>query len=186
MKIILASTSPRRKQLLKQFGVEFDIIQPEFDEKFENKDFTFEKIEKVSFNKAKSIADKVPDDSVILSADTVVVFENKILLKPKDRQDAFNMLKTLSGKEHFVVTGYTLLQPKTGKKITKHVKSFVRFAPLSDAQINDYIDTYKPLDKAGAYGLQELPEYFHAKTNGSMNNVIGLPVEEILEDLKKF
>ena len=80
MKIILASTSPRRKQLLKQFGVEFDIIQPEFDEKFENKDFTFEKIEKVSFNKAKSIADKVSDESVILSADTVVVFENKMEL----------------------------------------------------------------------------------------------------------
>ena len=186
MKIILASTSPRRKQLLKQFGVEFDIIQPEFDEKFENKDFTFEKIENVSLNKAKSIEDKITDNSVIISADTVVVFENKILLKPKDRQDAFNMLKNLSGKEHFVVTGYTLLQPKTKKQVTNHVKSIVSFASLSDEQINDYIDNYKPLDKAGAYGLQELPDYFGAKTKGSINNVIGLPVEEILEDLKNF
>lgn len=186
MKIILASTSPRRKQLLTQFGINFDIIPPEFDEKFENKFFTFEKIENVSFNKANSIKDKVSDDSVILSADTVVVFKDEILLKPKDRKDAFEMLKSLSGNEHFVVTGYTLLQPKTNKRITGHVKSFVKFAELTDEQINDYIDNYKPLDKAGAYGLQELPPYFKAETKGSINNVIGLPVEEISEDLKNF
>ena len=108
------------------------------------------------------------------------------MLKPKDKQDAFNMLKKLSGNEHYVVTGYTLLHPQDNKIITSHVKSYVRFAKLSDEQIQQYIDEYKPLDKAGAYGLQELPAYFNAETKGSMNNVIGLPVEEILEDLKKF
>lgn len=186
MKIILASTSPRRKQLLTQFGIEYSIIPPKYDEKFENKYFSFEKIENVSLNKAKSIKDMVSDDSVIISADTVVVFNNKILLKPKDKQNAFEMLKNLSGQEHFVVTGYTLLQPKTKKCITKHVKSIVKFGSLSDEQINDYINKYNPLDKAGAYGLQELPEYFHARTKGSINNVIGLPIEEIIEDLKVF
>ena len=186
MKIILASTSPRRKNLLESTGLEFEIVSPDYDEEFETLDFTFDKIEKVSLNKALSIKDSVSENSVIISADTVVVFENKILLKPKDEKDAFNMLKELSGREHFVVTGYTLLCPKTEKTITSHVKSYVSFAPLSDEQIKKYINEYKPLDKAGAYGLQELPEYFGAKTKGSMNNVIGLPVEEILEDLKKF
>ena len=186
MKIILASTSPRRKNLLKNAGLDFEIVPPAYDEEFETLDFTFEKIEKISLNKALSIKDSVPKDSVIISADTVVVFENKILLKPKDEKDAFNMLKELSGREHFVVTGYTLLCPKTNKIITSHVKSFVSFALLSDEQIKKYIYEYKPLDKAGAYGLQELPDYFGAKTKGSMNNVIGLPVEEILEDLKEF
>jgi len=186
MEIILASTSPRRKNLLESTGLEFEIVSPDYDEEFETLDFTFDKIEKVSLSKALSIKDSVSENSVIISADTVVVFENKILLKPKDEQDAFTMLKELSGREHFVVTGYTLLCPKTGKTITSHVKSYVSFAPLSDVQIKKYIDEYKPLDKAGAYGLQELPDYFDAKTKGSINNVIGLPVEEILEDLKNF
>ena len=186
MKIILASTSPRRKSLLTQFGVDFDVVSPNYDEEFETLDFSPEKIENISLNKAKSIENKVPKASLIISADTVVVFENKILLKPKDRYDAYLTLKKLSGNEHFVVTGYTLLCPETEKIKTSHVKSYVEFAPLTDEQIYDYIDRFKPLDKAGAYGLQELPEYFHAKTKGSINNVIGLPVEDILEDLKEF
>ena len=186
MKIILASTSPRRKKLLENVGLAFEIVPPTYNEEFKTLDFTFDKIEKVSLNKALSIKSSVPKNSVIISADTVVVFENRILLKPKNEQDAFNMLKQLSGKEHFVVTGYTILCPKTEKTITSHVKSFVSFAPLTDEQIKNYIKEYRPLDKAGAYGLQELPDYFGAKTKGSMNNVIGLPVEEILEDLKKI
>ena len=186
MKIILASTSPRRRNLFKASGLDFEIVPPKYEEQFESLDFTCEKIEKLSLNKALSVKDEVPEDSVISSADTVVVFENKILLKPKDEQDAFNMLKTLSGKEHFVVTGYTLLAPKINKTVTSHVKSYVSFALMTDEQIQKYIDDFKPLDKAGAYGLQELPEYFGAKTKGSINNVIGLPVEEILADLKRI
>lgn len=186
MKIILASTSPRRKTLLKQAGIEFEVISPNYDEEFDNFDFSYEKIENISFNKAKSVAEKISNNSIILSADTVVVFENRILLKPKDKQDAFNILKKLSGNKHFVVTCYTLLCPKTNKAVTKHVKSYVEFGNLTDEQINSYIENFKPLDKAGAYGLQELPDYFKAKTTGSVNNVIGLPVEEILEDLKKI
>ena len=186
MEIILASTSPRRKSLLKSEGIDFKVVSPNYDEEFGSLDFTYEKIKNVSLQKALSIKDMVDENSVIISADTVVVFENKILLKPKDEREAFDMLKKLSGKEHFVVTGYTLLCPKTGKTITSYVKSFVSFDSLSDEQIKKYIDEYKPLDKAGAYGLQELPEYFGAKTKGSANNVIGLPVEEIIEDLKNF
>ena len=186
MRVILASTSPRRKNLLEKAGIEFEVISPKYDEKFDNFNFSFEKIENISLNKAKSVAEDVYDDSIILSADTVVVFENKILLKPKDKKDAINMLKKLSGKVHFVVTCYTLFCPKTGKIITKHVKSYVEFGVLSDEQIIKYIENFNPLDKAGAYGLQELPDYFKAKTTGSVNNVIGLPVEEILEDLKNF
>ena len=186
MKIVLASTSPRRKLLLAQAGLDFDVISPGFDEKFENRNFSFEKIEQISLNKAKSIVNKVPNDAVIISADTVVVFENKILLKPKDKKDAYNILKSLSGNEHFVVTGYTLLCQQKNITVTSHVKSYVSFAELTDEQIWDYIENYKPLDKAGAYGIQELPSYFRAKTKGSLNNVIGLPVEEILENLKIF
>lgn len=186
MKIILASTSPRRKMLLTQAGLDFEIVPPSYNEEFENDDFTFKKIENISLNKANSIKDSVLSDSIILSADTVVVFKNKILLKPKDKTDAFNILKNLSGNEHFVVTAYTLLCPKTQKTKTSHVKSYVKFAPLTDEQILDYIENFNPLDKAGAYGLQELPEYFKAETTGSQNNVIGLPIEEIIEDLKNF
>ena len=186
MKIILASTSPRRKFLLAQAGIDFDIVPPQFDEKFEDNIFSYEKILSTSLNKAKSIKNIVPEDSIILSADTIVVFNNKILLKPKDKKQAFEMLKELSGNEHFVVTAYTLLCPKTGKTISKYVKTYVTFEKMTDKQINKYIEDFNPLDKAGAYGLQELPDYFGAKTKGSENNVIGLPVEEILEDLKNF
>lgn len=186
MKIILASTSPRRKFLLEKACIDFDIVPPEFDEKFENNIFSYEKILNISLNKALSIKDKVGENSIILSADTIVVFDNKILLKPKDKEDAFNMLKELSEREHFVVTAYTLFCPKTQKTINKYVKSYVRFGKLTDEQIKKYIEDFNPLDKAGAYGLQELPDYFRAETVGSENNVIGLPVEEILEDLKDF
>lgn len=186
MKIILASTSPRRKYLLKRAGVEFEVIEPIYDEKFDTDNFSFEKIEDVSYRKAKSIELLVPKNAVILSADTVVVYDNKILLKPKNKEEAFKMLKTLSGKQHFVVTSYTLLLSQTEKFLTKHVKTYVEFASLSDEQILKYIVEFNPMDKAGAYGLQELPDYFKVQTKGSENNVIGLPVEEILEDLKKF
>lgn len=186
MKIILASTSPRRKNLLEKSGIEFDIVSPNYEEQFESLDFSFEKAEKISLNKALSVKNFVPEKSIILSADTVVVFEGKILLKPKNEKDAFNMLKKLSGNKHYVVTSYTLLCPKTGKTITSHAKSYVSFAKITDEQIQKYIDEFKPLDKAGAYGLQELPDYFGAKTKGSINNVIGLPIDEILCDLKEY
>ena len=186
MKLILASTSPRRKFLLAQKGLVFDVVAPNFDEKFEDNNFSYEKILNVSLNKALSIKDNVDENSIILSADTIVVYNDKILLKPKDKKDAFKMLKELSGNEHFVVTAYTIFCPKTGKTVSKYVKSYVEFGNLTDEQIKKYIDEFNPLDKAGAYGLQELPDYFKAKTKGSEHNVIGLPVEEILEDLKEF
>lgn len=186
MNIILASTSPRRKNILEQEGIAFDVISPEFDETFKDNTFSYDKVLNVSYNKAKSIADKVPKNSIIISADTIVVYDNKILLKPKDKKEAFNILNKLSGREHFVITAYTIFCPERDKVISKYVKSIVSFGKLTKEQIEKYINDFHPLDKAGAYGIQELPDYFNAKTEGSVENIIGLPIKEILEDLKNF
>lgn len=183
-KIILASTSPRRKQILKNAGIDFEIHASSFDEKLKSQDFSEEIAENFALNKAKDISEKFPDD-IVISADTVVVFDNKIFMKPKDKKDAFCMLKTLSGKTHFVQTSICMLY--AGKKLLKSVKTFVTFKELSDELINYYIEKFNPLDKAGAYGIQELPDGFVESVDGDFENVIGISssvVKEMLRTIK--
>ncbi len=171
-RLILASSSPRRQKILEDMGLEFDIIPSDFEEILDSDVFDYKKIENLAFQKAKSVANKVKEDFIILSADTVVILENKILGKPKDEAEAFLMLKKLSGKRHFVVTSACLLS----REITKinSTTSFVEFSNLSDEIIKNYIEKFKPLDKAGAYGIQELPEGFVKQIEGSFENIIGL------------
>lgn len=182
--IILASGSPRRKEILEHAGLKFTIEKSNFDEKLENFDFSKEKIEYIACQKGKEVAERFPDN-IIISADTVVVFDNKIFTKPKDKQDAFNMLKILSGQTHFVQTSVCIIY--NGKIFTESTKTFVTFNNLSDSMINSYIDNFKPFDKAGAYGIQELPDYFVKNIDGDIENVIGISsiiVKNMLQNIK--
>ena len=186
-KIILASNSPRRKEILKNLNINFEIIPSNYDEPInENDIFSYQKIENIALNKAKSILNQIKTSSLIISADTVVVNDNKVLLKPKNQQNAFNILKSLSNKKHKVVTSVCLYETENNKYITYSSTTKVYFNELSDKQINNYILTFKPYDKAGAYGIQELPDGFLNKIEGSFSNVVGLSKEDLAVNLTKL
>ena len=178
-KIILASKSPRRKELVKKLGLTCEIIPSDYDENLKGKKFTYELINNVSKNKAMDVAGRVCEKALIIGADTVVVLEDEIFLKPEDEQDAYLELKKLSGKTHKVITSITVIDTQTGKSETEATTSFVTFQNLSDEQIWNYIKTKKPLDKAGAYGIQELDEKFVKSLKGSKDNVIGLDTQSL-------
>ena len=186
-KIILASNSPRRKVILKSLNINFEIIPSNYDEPInENDIFSYQKIENIALNKAKSILNQIKTSSLIISADTVVVNDNKVLLKPKNQQNAFNILKSLSNKKHKVVTSVCLYETENNNYITYSSTTKVYFNELSDKQINNYILTFKPYDKAGAYGIQELPDGFLNKIEGSFSNVVGLSKEDLAVNLTKL
>jgi septum formation protein len=182
-KIILASGSPRRREILKNAGLIFEIHPSSYEEVLDNDIFTPEKIENLAFNKAKAVADETNDEAIIIGADTVVVLNNKILTKPEDRKDAFITLKSLSGVEHHVVTGICVINKYNNTTQIKAVTTTVEFEKLTDEQISYYIDNFKPFDKAGSYGIQELPDGYVKKVSGSLENVIGLCSKTVLEML---
>ena len=171
---ILASSSPRRKQLLKEITPQFTVISPNIDEsllKLEPSKLSYEEAK----TKAYAIASKYPNDEV-LSCDTIVILDGKALGKPKNKDDAFNMLKNQSGKKQVVISSYTYIGQ--GKEISRSVKTYVYFNKLSDQQIKEYIEKFNPLDKAGAYGIQDDYPLIN-RIEGSFKNVMGLPVEDI-------
>ncbi len=184
-KVILASTSPRRREILKNTGINFDIISPSYDENIQNKFFSYSLIENTAINKGLSAAKKAGRYSVIISADTVVVFDNIVLGKPRDYDDALRMLSMLSGKTHKVVTSVCFIDNETGKKIVKSETSEVTFNELTLDMIKDYIFAFKPYDKAGSYGIQELREDFVKEINGDYDNIVGLPSKLVTNMLKE-
>lgn len=177
MELILASNSPRRKELLKKMGYSFTVTPSIFDEsKVGEKGKDTAKI--LALHKAEEVFSRIDnkENIVVLGADTIVYFNDKILGKPKDRQDAFNMLKELSGKTHQVITGYAII---TKDKIyNDSVVSEVIFNEFSNGFINEYLDKAKPFDKAGSYGIQDGFNLVK-NLNGSFDNVVGLPSEKI-------
>lgn len=185
-KIILASNSPRRKELLAGLDVQFEVrIIPGIDESYPETLPTMDIAEYIAQKKAKAYRETMADDELIITADTIVVLDDKVLGKPKDAEEARCMLHALSGKTHQVVTGVVL----TTKEQQKHfsVVSNVTFKTLSDNEIDYYVDTYKPMDKAGAYGIQEWIGYVGVtRLEGSYFNVMGLPVQRIYEAMKEF
>ena len=185
-KIILGSSSPRRADILKSMKLDFEIIPSCYVEPHDQADFSYSYVEDLAYNKALDVAKKLNYEAVVIGADTIVVVDNEILGKPVDRQDAFNMLKRLSNRTHFVVTGVALVKSGTLETVVKSVTTYVTFENLTEEQINYYIDSYKPYDKAGAYGIQELPEGYVKSFDGSLDNVIGLPSETLKEMLSKF
>lgn len=189
-KLILASSSPRRREILKKMGLEFEVVPSDYEEILEEMDFTYEKIEELARKKAESVLDKMPlsdlNSRLVIGADTVVVLNNQILGKPENKADAVNMLKQLSGKKHSVVTSICVINSENSKKKTLSTASFVEFKNLDEDLISNYVEKYNPLDKAGAYGIQELPEGFVNSVEGSFENIIGLCPSALKEILSEF
>ena len=184
-KIILASQSPRRKQLLEWAEVEFDVVTSDADESFSTNIPVEEIPVFIARNKAKAVQQKLLTNSIIIAADTIVVLGNQVINKPASRDEAIEMLQSLSGKEHRVITGVVLL--KEDEEISFADITHVVFHQLSDEQIIFYVDKYKPYDKAGAYAIQEWIGVTGIKSiNGDFYNVMGLPVSRVLQQLKHF
>ena len=179
-KIILASQSPRRKQLLEWAEVPFEIIVKETDESYPDHLSIDEIAIHIARNKALAIHSTVQESIPILAADTIVVLEGRIIGKPKDRKDAINILSSLSGKEHEVITGLVILHNE--KEIAFAETTEVQFHELTLSQIEFYVDNYKPYDKAGAYAIQEWIGVVGIKTiSGDFYNVMGLPVSRVVQ-----
>ena len=174
MSIILASNSPRRRELLAQIGIrDFQILSPDVDETVEPGLSPARMVETLSLRKARAAAGRAGADDLILAADTVVALDGRVLGKPQDEGDAFAMLSALSGREHCVYTGVTVLGG--GQAATEHEETAVAFRALSPEEIRDYIATGEPMDKAGAYGIQ-----------GDYCNVVGLPLFRLGRMLSGF
>ena len=183
--IILASNSPRRRELLKNIGLRFEVVP---DNTPEPKDESMQPFELVMFLakfKGDNVASSVTDDSLIISADTVVAINGEILGKPHSRDEAFEMLSKLSGNTHCVYTGVYVLDKSTGKSVNFYEKTEVSFKSLDIDEINDYINTEEPMDKAGAYGIQNIGSIFIEGINGDYFNVVGLPVCSLCKLLKE-
>ena len=185
-KIILASQSPRRKQLLEWAEIPFDIITSDTDENFSDDLAADEVPVFIARKKALSVQKKVNDDAqIILAADTLVILNNKIIGKPVNKNHAVEILQSLSGKKHFVITGVTILKGKL--EISFSDKTEVLFHELTNEQIEFYINNYKPYDKAGAYAIQEWIGVIGIKSiNGDFYNVMGLPVSKVVQQLNKL
>jgi septum formation protein len=185
-KLILASSSPRRKQLLKQLGLEFEILASNIDEKLNPRLKPLKQVEVLSKQKAQAVAEMVEDDAIILAADSMVYVGDEIMGKPKDDKDAKRMLKKLSDTSHSIVTGFTLLDTKTNKSVTKSVETKVWFKKLTAQEITSYLKQAKHKDKAGAYGIQEVAAIFVEKIEGDYPSAVGLPLFTLSKELKKF
>ena len=185
-KIILASNSPRRKKILSNLNIKFEIIPSNYEEKLETDVFSYDLIEDLATQKACDVVRRVDNDKIVLGADTVVVLHNKILGKPKDKDDAFKMLKNLSGNTHMVVTSLCGINTETNRAVLLSTTSYVRFKDLSDEIIHYYIDNFNPLDKAGSYGIQELPDGILDKYEGSFDNIVGLDPDAVVSILEKL
>ena len=198
--IILASASPRRKELLEQIGLTFDIC-PAKGEEVITKTVPAEVVKELASQKAKEVAGMVksyeekheelmtPQDIMVIGADTIVAYEDQILGKPKDEEDAYRMLSMLSGNTHSVYTGVSIiLLGASGKagELNFYEKTDVVMRQMDENEIRRYIATGEPMDKAGAYGIQGKCAIFIDKIDGDYNNVVGLPIAAIYRELKKL
>jgi len=182
---ILASESPRRREILKSVGLKFKIVPAHVNEDYLAGESPREHVQRLSYNKAMAVATLYPK-AWVLGADTIVVINGNILGKPKDKAQAKKMLKQLSGREHKVFTGFTIANIAGKAFSTKVVQSAVRFKTISPEELDWYIACDEPYDKAGGYAIQGKGAYFIQSIRGSYTNVIGLPLCEVLEELKKF
>lgn len=180
-KIILASSSPRRADILKKHNIEFKIIPSPYVEDHSTTDFSCDFIENLAYNKAKAVVPLVNEQSLIVGADTIVVLDGKILGKPNGYDGAFEMLKNLSGKTHHVVTAIVVMDSDTQNYKKQSTTSEVTFENLTDEQIKYYIDNFKPFDKAGSYGIQEMPKGYIKSYTGDLENIIGISSKTLLE-----
>ena len=185
-KIILASSSPRRADILRNAKIEVEIMPSPYVEDHTTTAFSYEFVENLAYNKAKALIPLVKEESLIIGADTVVVLDGQILGKSHNAQNAYLMLKNLSGKTHIVVTSIAIVDSKTGEYKINSTTSHVTFEDLTDEQIRYYIDNYKPFDKAGSYGIQEMPEGYIKSYTGDLENIVGISSVVLKEMLKNF
>ena len=184
MNIILASASPRRKEILENTNIKFDIISSSIEELVLDGESPCQMVMRLAFEKGIDIASKHKSDLVI-SADTIVVLDNTVLGKPKDEEEAKLMITNLSGRTHQVITGISLINLENDKKVIDYVISNVKFKNLSEDDINDYIKTKESLDKAGAYGIQGYGALLVEEIQGDYFNIVGLPISKLSDLLKK-
>ncbi|MGR3310545.1 MAG: Maf family protein [Candidatus Brocadiales bacterium] len=197
--IVLASASPRRKELLESLGVQFKVIPPQIDEEVETQDFaslrlsTAEIVEYLAFLKANAVAsglssNKVKEqrNAIVIGADTLVLCGGNIIGKPKDRAEAIRILTQLSGTQHSVFTGLCIIDSVTGKMIQGREETMVQMRCISKTAIEEYVDSGRSMGKAGAYAIQEDNDKFVEKIEGSFSNVVGLPLDLLQEMLKKI
>lgn len=181
MKIILASNSPRRKELLSAHNIEFEVIPSDIEEIINVDASPVENVMNLATQKALNVYEKCQTVS-ILAADTIVVYDNEILGKPIDEGDAFRMLRLLSGKTHEVITGVALI--RDGKIKNQYEISKVTFKNITDEEIWEYINTKEPMDKAGSYAIQGIGAKFVESYQGDFDNIVGLPMKCVLKMLK--
>lgn len=183
MNIILASGSPRRREILANTNAKFDVLTSDVDEKI----FKFEEptqlVLRLAFEKCMDIAINNPE-SLVIGADTIVVLDNEILGKPKNEDEAFDMLSKLSNREHQVITGMSIVNIENNKKIVDYTISNVKFKNLTDQDIRDYISTGECLDKAGSYGIQGYGALLVKEIQGDYFNIVGLPISKLSDILK--
>lgn len=188
MNIILASNSPRRKEILNQLNLDFMVMPSSFEESsldMEPKAL----VEHFAYMKAKDVYEQYSDirkpDTFILGSDTIV-YNGRIMGKPKDNEDAFQMLKELSGREHMVISGISVINAATGQSLTRNEITRVCFRSLSDREIWSYVESGEPKDKAGAYAIQGIGSLFVKEIKGCYFNVVGLPVQKFNEIMNEF
>lgn len=182
--LVLASQSPRRRALLDRLGVEFDVHPSHVDETFPPGAGPADAVEALALRKARAVAPEYAD-ALTLGADTIVVLDGGVLEKPADSIEAFAMLRRLSGQTHTVYSGLALIHPPSGRTATDHEATAVTFAELGDDEIAAYVRTGSPLDKAGAYGIQDdLGALFVARIEGDYYNVVGLPLHRMYQLLR--
>jgi septum formation protein len=184
-KIILASASPSRKQLLKQIGLIFIVVPSDVDEVVDSRLTPREQVEVFSLQKAQAVAQKYTN-ALILAADSMVSLDDEIMGKPKDAQDAVRMLQKLSGRCHSFVTGFTLLDAETNNMVMDSIEAKVWFRELTAEEITRYVQRAKPFDKAGAYGRQDLAAIFVEKFEGDYSGALGLSLFQVAKALKQF
>ncbi len=183
--IILASASPRRKQLLKKIGLKFRVEPSNYEENIGFELELHELAKSLSLEKAKLVAQN-HKNALVIAADTFIVFEGKILGKPRTETQAKEMLETINGKPHSVITGFTIVDTDNNKTLSRSVETKVHLRKLGSDEINAYVRSKEPLDKAGAYAIQGLGSVIVEKIEGDYFNVIGLPLSALAESLKEF
>ena len=182
MKIVLASQSPRRRELLTKIDISFSVRNIEISEEIYNEENPQDYVLRMAVTKAAEGARFEPE-ALVIGADTIVCIDNQILGKPRDKEDAARILKTIQGRKHFVYTGVSL-NKNNGEKIVSFLeKTEVDFADMSEKEINDYIETGEPMDKAGAYGIQDKGSVFVKGIKGCYYNVMGMPLRRLYEEL---
>ncbi len=184
--LVLASRSPRRSDILKQLGLQFTSQPSEVDEtELDNLVAPMDLVMDLAFRKALKVSQSLIE-GIVIGADTVVVINGRILGKPHSKEEAREMLSGLSGKEHSVFTGLALLEVPSGRKLVSFAETKVQFRSLEKIEIENYVATGEPLDKAGAYGIQGKGAILVEKINGCYYNVVGLPVAKLVNMLKEF